>query len=331
MDAHQALPVEIAGVGSYLPERVLSNEDLEQMVDTSDEWIYPRTGIKERRLAADDEATSDMALAAAREAIRMAQVNPAELDAVLVATCTPDHFFPATACLVQSGLGAERAMACDLEAACSGFLYGYSWAAGMIGTGLADNVLLIGAEALSRFTDYTDRRSCILFGDAAGAVVLRRSRDGGELLYTELGADGSWPEILIIPAGGSRAPACPETVEQREHYMQLTGREVFKLAVNKLTELIQKMPERTGVALEEVKMVIPHQSNVRIINSAFERSGLDLDKAYMNIERVGNTSAASIPVAMAEAVERGKLQRGDLVLLLAFGGGLTWGSMLIRY
>jgi len=297
MDADQRLPVEIAGLSAYLPERVLSNQDLEQMVDTSDEWIFPRTGIRERRIAADDEATSDMALAAAREALQRAELDAAELDAVLVATCTPDYSFPATACLVQAGIGAGNAMACDLEAACSGFLYGLSWASGMIATGMAQNVLLIGAETLSRFTDYTDRRSCILFGDAAGAAVLHRSQNGGEVLYTELGSDGS----------------------------------VFKLAVNKLIELMQRLPERTGIALDDIKMVIPHQSNVRIVNSALERAGLDLDKAYMNIDRVGNTSAASIPLAMAEAVERGELERGDLALLLAFGGGLTWGSVLMRY
>lgn len=331
MDADQRLPVEIAGLSAYLPERVLSNQDLEQMVDTSDEWIFPRTGIRERRIAADDEATSDMALAAAREALQRAELDAAELDAVLVATCTPDYSFPATACLVQAGIGAGNAMACDLEAACSGFLYGLSWASGMIATGMAQNVLLIGAETLSRFTDYTDRRSCILFGDAAGAAVLHRSQNGGEVLYTELGSDGSRPDILIVPAGGSRRPASRETVESGEHYMHLQGRDVFKLAVNKLIELMQRLPERTGIALDDIKMVIPHQSNVRIVNSALERAGLDLDKAYMNIDRVGNTSAASIPLAMAEAVERGELERGDLALLLAFGGGLTWGSVLMRY
>ncbi len=331
MDASTPLPVEIVGLGSYLPERVLSNHDLEQMVETSDEWIYPRTGIRERRIAAEEQATSDLAVQAARTALDDAGMGAGELDAVLVATCTPDHLFPATGCLVQAALGAERAMACDLEAACSGFLYGVCWGAGMIGAGLARNVMVIGAEALSRFTDYTDRRSCILFGDAAGAAVLGPARNGGGLLYAELGADGSRADILNIPAGGSRRPPSAEAVRAGDHYMKLQGRDVFKLAVNKLGELVQRVPEATGIPLEQIDLIIPHQSNVRIINSVMERSGIDPAKAYMNIDRVGNTSAASIPLAMHEAVQRGELKRGDLVLLLAFGGGLTWGSMLIRY
>jgi len=325
------LPVEIAGLGSYLPERILTNQDLEQMVNTSDEWIYPRTGIKERHLLAEHEATSDMALAAATEALEAASMTAEELDAIVVATCTPDHFFPATACLVQAALGAKDAMAFDLEAACSGFVFAFCWSAGILASAMARNIMVIGAEALSRFTDYEDRRSCILFGDAAGAAVLRPARNGAEVIYSEMGSDGSCPEILILPAGGSRRPASHQTVEERLHYMRLQGREVFKLAVNKMTELLHRLPDLTGVALDEIKMVIPHQSNVRIIKSALERAGMDLAKAYMNIERVGNTSAASIPLAMAEAVRNGRLERGDLVLFLAFGGGLTWASTLIRY
>jgi 3-oxoacyl-[acyl-carrier-protein] synthase-3 len=331
MYTQQSQAVEIASVGSYLPERVLTNQDLEEMVDTSDEWIVPRTGIRERRIAAEEQATSDMAAEAGKQALQRAGLDALELDAVLVATCTPDHAFPATACLVQAQIGAGNAFACDLEAACSGFVYALSQATGMIGAGMAGNVLVIGAETLSRITDYEDRGSCILFGDGAGAAILRPAADGGEFLYTELGADGSHPDILIVPAGGSRSPTTHETVEAGDHYMKLQGRDVFKLAVNKLTELIQRIPERTGVDLDDVKMVLPHQSNIRIIKSACERSGIDLGKAYMNIDRVGNTSAASIPLAMAEAVEEGALQRGDLALLLAFGGGLTWGATLLRY
>jgi 3-oxoacyl-[acyl-carrier-protein] synthase-3 len=331
MQSAKPLPVEIAGIGSYLPDQVLSNSDLEEMVDTSHEWIVPRTGIHERRIAAEGEATSDLAIAAAKEALAVAEVEGAELDVILVATCTPDYLFPATGCLVQAAVGAENAMGCDVEAACSGFVYSLSAAAGMIAGGVARNALVIGAEALSRVTDYTDRRSCILFGDGAGAAVLRRSRNGGELLYTELGADGTKPDILMVPAGGARNPASHRTVDAHDHYIKLSGREVFKLAVNKLTELIKRIPERTGVGLDEIKMVIPHQSNIRIIQSALERADLEVEKAYMNIDLVGNTSAASIPLAMAEAVEKGELERGDLVLLLAFGGGLTWGSTLLRY
>ncbi len=331
MHTQQSMPVEIAGLGSCLPERVLTNDDLAQMVDTSDEWIIPRTGIRERRIAADDQATSDLALAAGRQALEQAQMDPAELGAVIVATCTPDYVFPATGCLVQAGLGAANAMAFDLEAACSGFLFGLTNACGMIGSGMTDSVLVIGAEVLSRITDYTDRATCILFGDGAGAMLLRRADGGGEMVYHEMGADGSWPDILKVPAGGSRHPLSHQTIDERSHYISLQGRDVFKLAVNKLTELLAHIPERTGISLDEVKLVVPHQSNIRIIRSACERGGLDPEKAYVNIERVGNTSAASIPLALAEAVERGRLERGDLVLLLAFGGGLTWGATLLRY
>jgi 3-oxoacyl-[acyl-carrier-protein] synthase-3 len=325
------LPVEIAGIGSYLPERVLTNQDLEQIVDTTDDWIVQRTGIRERRIAAEHEATSDMAVAAARQALQSAGIQGADLDAVVVATCTPDYPVPATGCLVQSAVGATNALAFDLEAACSGFVYGYACAAGLIVSGVIRNALVVGADTLSRVADYTDRGSCILFGDGAGAVVLRPSQVSGEIIYTELGADGSHPEVLAIPAGGSRTPASHATVDGRGHFIRLQGHEVFKLAVSKLTELLQGLPERAGVALDKIKMIIPHQSNIRIIISALERAGLDPCKAHVNIDRVGNTSAASIPLAMAEALSRGELERGDLVLFLAFGGGLTWASMLIRY
>jgi len=331
MHTRERLPVEIAGVGSYLPERILNNHDLEQMVETSDEWIVQRSGISERHLAADDQATSDLAIRAAQSALASAGMEASELDAIVVATCTPDHIFPATGCLVQAAIGADDAMAFDLEAACSGFLFGCGYAAGMVATGMARNIMVIGAETLSRITDYTDRRSCILFGDAAGAIILRRPQAGGELIYTEMGCDGSAPDILMVPSGGSRIPTSHETVDARQQYMLLQGREVFKRAVSKMTELLLRLPERTGVELDDVKLIIPHQSNVRIVNSCLKRAGVPLDKAYMNIDRVGNTSAASIPLAMDEAVARGALERGDLVLLLAFGGGLTWGSMLLRY
>jgi len=331
MFTRQNLPVEIAALGTYLPEKVLSNHDLEQMVDTSDEWIVPRTGIRERRIAAPDQATSDLAALAARQALERAQMSADQIDAIIVATCTPDHMFPATACLVQAQLGAGNAMAFDLEAACSGFVFAFNCGAAMIASGMARNVMLVGAETLSRITDYEDRGSCILFGDGAGAAILRPAANSGAVLYSELGADGSNPDILIVPAGGSRNPTSHQTVEQREHYMHLQGREVFRLAVNKLTELLERIPERAGISLDEIKMVIPHQSNIRIIKSACERGGMDMERTCINIDRVGNTSAASIPLALGEAVERGEIGRGDLVLLLAFGGGLTWGATLLRY
>jgi len=325
------IPVEIAGLGIYLPERVLSNHELEQMVDTTDEWITQRTGIAERRIAAAHEASSDLAIAAARQALSEAACPPAEVDTIIACTCTPDYFFPATACLVQAALGAPNAMCYDLEAACSGFVFGLAQGAALLAAGMAENVLVIGTETLSRFTDYSDRRSCILFGDGAGAALVRRSRNRSELLFCELGGDGSRPEILLVPAGGSRNPASEQTVQSREHYMKLQGREVFKWAVNKLGELLVRIPQETGVALEDIKLIIPHQSNSRIIRSVCERASIPYEKAYMNIDRVGNTSAASIPIALHEAVQKGLVRRGDLVLLLAFGGGVTWASMLLRY
>ena len=331
MHASQPLSVEIAGVGAYLPEAVLTNEDMERMVDTSDEWIVRRTCIKTRHQVAPDQATSDLAVEAARGALADAGMDAAELDAVIVATVTPDFIMPATACLVQNAIGAVNAMAYDLEAACSGFVFAYSQAVGMIGSGMARTVLVIAAESITRLTDYTDRGSCILFGDGAGAVVLRRAQSGGEFLHCELGADGSQPDILKIPGGGSRLPTTHETIENRDHYIKLAGRDVFRQAVTKLTTLIRDLPVQAGISLDEIKLVVPHQSNIRIINSACERTGMDPDLAYMNIERVGNTSAASIPIALHEAIAEGRIERGDIVLFLCFGGGLTWGSMLVRY
>jgi len=325
------LPVEIAGLGAYLPERVLSNHDLEEIVDTTDEWITQRTGIGQRRIASESEATSDLAIAAVRAALDQAGVSAKAVDTIITCTCTPDYMFPATACLVQAAVGAEDAVCYDLEAACSGFLFGMAQAAALLAVGMSENALVIGAEALSRFTDYTDRRTCILFGDGGGAALLRKSRNGGELIFCELGGDGSQPEILMIPGGGSRLPASKETAEQGQHYMKLQGREVFKLAVNKLGELMLRIPEETGIPLEDIKLIVPHQSNSRIIRSMCQRAQIPSEKAYMNIARVGNTSAASIPIALHEAIQKGMLQRGDLVLLLAFGGGITWGSMLLRY
>lgn len=325
------LPVEIAGLGSYLPEKILTNHDLEEMVDTSDEWITKRTGIKERRIADDSQATSDLAANAAREAIDDAHLAPEDVDAILVCTCTPDHLFPATACLVQNAIGAENAVCFDIEAACSGFVYGMMQGASMVGSGMTQNCLVIGAETLSRMTDWTDRRSCILFGDGAGAAVLTRSQNGGEVIFAEAGGDGGRPDILMVPAGGSRQPGHNPENSKDDYFIQLHGREVFKSAVGKLGEMIERVPEETGISLEEVDVIVPHQSNERIIRSVCRRAELPQSKAYMNIDRVGNTSAASIPIALHEAVQEGCVKRGDKVLLMAFGGGLTWGNMLLTY
>ncbi len=327
------LPVRIAGLGAYVPDKVLDNSMLEQMVDTTDEWIVRRTGIKERRIAAPRQATSDLAAAAGRKALKAAGLAARDVDAVILCTCTPDHVFPATACIVQTAIGAVNAFGYDLQAACSGFLFGLMQGAALIDSGMAENVLVIGAETLSRFTDWEDRSSCILFGDGAGAALLQKESapGGGEVVFCEMGGDAARADILEVPAGGSRLVASEETVRQRRHYMQLQGREVFKLAVGKLGELVDTLEEKTGVDMKDISLIIPHQSNERIIRSVCDRAGLPQERAYMNIERMGNTSAASIPIAMEQAVGEGKLKRGDIALLLAFGGGLTWGATLLRY
>lgn len=326
------LPVRITGIGGYVPERVLDNSELEEMVDTSDEWIVQRTGIKQRRIASPKQATSDLACQAALKSIEKAGVKSSDIDAIILCTCTPDHIFPATACLVQNSIGASNAFCYDLQAACSGFLFGAAQGASLISARMAEKVLVIGAETLSRFTDWSDRRSCILFGDGAGAVLLEKAGDStSELIFCELGSDGSRPDVLNIPAGGSRQAASEKTVKQHKHYMKLKGRDVFKLAVGKLGELVDSLPEKSGVNINDIKMIIPHQSNERIIRSVCERAGLSQQQAFMNIEDVGNTSAASIPLALEKAAAGGRLERGDIVLFLAFGGGLTWGSMLLRY
>lgn len=316
----------------YLPTHILSNHDLERMVDTSDEWILTRSGISERRLAAEGETTSTMATRAAQEALGRAGISPSDLDLIIVATATPDHTgFPSTAVLVQQALGAGNCAAFDLAAACSGFVYGIVTASQFIATGAYRHVLLIGAEALSRVVDWTDRATCVLFGDGAGAVVLRDSDREGGLLAFDLGADGSGAEHLIIPAGGARLPATHETVEQRLHYLKMNGREVYKFASRIIPKAFMKTLGQSGVKPEEVELLIPHQANMRIIDSARESLPIREEAVYVNVNRYGNTSAASIPVALCEAIEEGRLKPGSVLAMVAFGAGLTWASALWRW
>jgi len=332
MRSSKPLKVEFAGVGHYVPEKRLTNQDLERMVDTSDEWITTRSGIKERRIASEDQASSDLAFEAAKVAMEQAQLSGEELDMVICATITPDYLFPATACVVQDKLGAVNAMAYDTLAACSGFVFSCAQAASAISAGICSNALVIGTECLSKITDYEDRSSCVLFGDGAGAAVLRASSSPErEFLFLEMGVDGSRPEILFLPGGGSRMPTSEKTLADRQHYMKMMGREVFKYAVEKLVELIKRIPQECDISLDRIKTVIMHQMNIRIIETSCRRSGFPFEKAYVNIDKYGNTSAASIPIAMSEACADGTLERGDLGLLLSFGGGLTWGSLLFRY
>jgi 3-oxoacyl-[acyl-carrier-protein] synthase-3 len=330
MTKTSATRVVITGTGSYLPERVLTNADLEKKVDTSDEWIVTRTGIRERHIAGDQEATSDMAAVAALRAMEAAAVRADEIDLILVATVTPDSFFPNTACLVQQKIGAKRAFCFDLSAACSGFLYGIETARCMIESGGAKTVLLIGAEKLSAVTDWTDRATCVLFGDGAGAVVLRAGDSGG-ILGSVMGSDGALAELLKIPAGGSRIPASAESVAQRQHCIRMVGNEVFKHAVRCMCDAGQEVVRKCGFTMDDVKWIIPHQANMRIIQAIASRVTNGLDRFCVNLDRVGNLSAASIPVALDEAVRDGRVARGDRVLFVAFGGGFTWGASLVEW
>lgn len=322
--------VGILGTGKYVPEQVLTNQQLEQMVETNDEWIVTRTGIKERRIAASDEATSDLAYKAAQQALDNAGLTAKDIDLIIVATITPDMFFPSTACLVQEKLGAT-CPAFDLSAACSGFIYSLATANGFIQSGLYRKVLVIGAEALSRITDYTDRNTCILFGDGAGAVVLGEVEEGRGFQSFVLGADGSGGELLKVSGGGSRKPASAETVSNKEHSIYMAGNEVFKFAVRIMGNAAEEAIEKAGISKADIDLLVPHQANIRIIQSSLNRLELTEDKALINIDKYGNMSAASIPVALAEAVEQQRISAGDTLCLVGFGGGLTWGSTVIKW
>lgn len=321
----------IVGLGRAIPSRILTNADLERLVDTTDEWIFARTGIRERRIAPDDVATSDLAYEAAVEALADAAVAPADLDLIIVGTATPDMMFPATACLLQERLGASRAGAFDASAACTSWVYGCAMAHGYIAAGMAETVLVVGAETLSKITNYKDRSTCVLFGDSAAAAVLRPAPPGEGFLSFVLGADGRGGPLLKLPAGGSRLPASFETVERGQHFIHMNGREVYKFAVRVIPRAIRDAADRAHLSLDEVDYFIPHQANVRIIDAAAERLGQPREKFFLNVERYGNTSSASVPVALYEAAAGGRIAPGDLLILVAFGGGLTWGAAALRW
>ncbi len=321
----------IGGWGMALPERVVSNTDLEQFVETSDEWIRTRTGIVERRLVDPGEHTSVLAAAAGRAAIARAGVSPEAVDMVIVATCTPDRPFPATACRVQSELGLPRAGAFDVVAACSGFVYGLGVATGLIRGGLHQTILLIGVDLFSQIVDWSDRNTCILFGDGAGAVVLHASDERRGLISSVLGSAGEFEDLMYIQAGGTREPMTPESLEQRRNCFVMHGREVFKHAVRGMCESSEQAIAEAGITVDEIKLVVPHQANLRIIDALAKRLGVSMERVFVNIDRYGNTSAASIPIALCEAAEQGRLEAGDHVLLTAFGGGLSWGSGVVRW
>jgi 3-oxoacyl-[acyl-carrier-protein] synthase-3 len=324
-------PCSITGVGSYVPARVLTNADLEKSVETTDEWIITRTGIRERRLAAKDEFTSDLATHAAGRAMKMAGVTADQLQLIIVATITPDMPFPNTACLVQQKLGARRAAAFDIEAACSGFIYGLEIGQQFIMSRTYDTVLVIGAEKLSSIVDWTDRNTCVLFGDGAGAAILQSRDHSHGLLTTVLGADGNKAGLLSMPAGGSRCPASAATVKDKLHFLRMDGKETFKNAVQAMCSAAQEALRRCEIDITRIKCVIPHQANRRIIDVVGERLGATPGQIFINLDRYGNTSAASVAIALDEAVTTGRVQRGDLILLIVFGAGLTWAAAVIEW
>lgn len=324
-------PVEIIGTGVGIPDKVITNADFAQRLDTSDEWIVQRTGIRERRMADPKESTLTFAAKASRAALESAKLTPTDIDLIICATITPDHVLPALSCELQRELGCRCIPSFDLAAACSGFVYGLVTAAQFVNSGLAKNVLLVGAECLTRITDMEDRTTAVLFGDGSGAAIIRRSADPSRgIVAARLGADGARSDLIWVPAGGSREPSSARTVNERLHFMRMRGREVYKFAVTQIQELISQVLSDAGVTNQDVKLLVPHQSNLRIIESAMDKMGLSEDRVVINIQRFGNTSAASVPIALHEARTTGRLKSGDLALLLAIGAGLTWGAALMR-
>jgi len=322
----------IAGVGAYLPERVLTNADLERMVDTTDEWITTRTGIRERHVVAEDEALSDLVVRAGRAALADAGVAAEEVDLFILATATPEQPIPASSAIVQPKLGLVNATCFDLSAACSGFVYALNVARQFIATGEAHKVLVVGGECLTRYVDWTDRATCVLFGDGAGAVVLEPAPAGEGILQIEWRTNGNYADLISMPGGGSRIPPnSHEAIDQGLPFIKMRGNETFKVAVRALTEISQEIMARAGIGPEDVSLFVPHQANIRILKAVGKRLRLPDEKIYVNVHRIGNTSAASIPLALADAVAEGRLRRGDLLLISGFGGGLTWASTLIRF
>lgn len=323
----------LVSVGAYVPERVLTNADFEKMVDTTDEWILKRTGIKTRHIAAENQAASDLALEAAKKALDRAGMKPGDLDMIIVASISGDYLFmPSTACILAHKLGVKNIAAYDLLAACSGFIYALANAKAFIESGMANNVLIVGAEALSRFVDYTDRGTCVLFGDGAGAAVITATDDPAKAVVdVKIAADGEFQDFLITPGGGSKHPCSLNIVNEKKQFMQMKGNETFKVAVKTLSSDVEEILARNEIPAADVKHFIPHQANYRIIKAVGEALKMRDDQVVMTVEKYGNTSAASIPMAMNDIFESGRLQKGDLLLLDAFGGGLTWGSALVRF
>lgn len=325
------LRAKIIATGSYVPKRVLTNFDLEKMVDTSDEWIMERSGIRERRIADEKEAASDLAYEAAKAAFKKADIKPKDIELIIVATITGDMPTPATACHLQHKLGIKKAAAFDVNAACSGFLYGLSIADSFIKSGVYKRILLVGSEVLSRFTDWEDRTTCVIFGDGAGAVILEATDEDRGIVSTHIRSDGALWELLHMPGGGSINPPSKESLKKKMHYLKMKGNETFKVAVRTLENLVSRTLEENKLKASQISLLIPHQANLRIIQATAERLNIPMEKVFVNIDKYGNTSAASIPIALDEAVRQGRVRDGDYILLEAFGGGLTWASALIKW
>jgi 3-oxoacyl-[acyl-carrier-protein] synthase-3 len=323
--------VSIVGTGSYVPDKVLTNDDLSRIVDTSDEWITTRTGIKERRVAAEGEQTSDMAAKAALNALEQAKIAPEEVDLILVATATPDMLFPATACFVQKKIGAKKAACLDISAACAGFLFGIEIAQQFITSHTHDVVLVIGAEKLTSITNWTDRNTCVLFGDGAGAAVLRHRGSDHGVISTHIGSDGAFSDILFMPGGGSRCPITKENAHLHLATIHMTGKEVYKQAVIAMLDASRKALEKAGLTIDDISCVIPHQANLRIIEAIADRLKIPIEKFFVNLDKYGNTSAAAVAMALDEANRSGRIKHGDYVLMVVFGGGLTWASTVIEW
>jgi 3-oxoacyl-[acyl-carrier-protein] synthase III len=328
--ANSLRTVSIIGTGVYLPEKTVTNRDLEKIVDTNDEWIYSRTGMRERRIARDDQATSNLASEAAKAALADAGIGAEDVDLLIVATLSPDMFFPSTACFVQDQIGAKNAYCYDLGAACSGSLYALETAKNQIACGAVNTALVIGAEKMSTFVDWTDRNSCVLFGDGAGAMVLRATGAKRGVMKGVFGSDGSLAPLLWTPGGGSRNPMTHEMLDQKMQYLKMEGRDVYKHAVTQMTKSVLDALEKNGLSSDDIKLFIPHQANARIIDAIGKRLGVE-DRMFLNVEKYANTSAAALPIAIDEAAKTGRIAKGDLMLLVAFGGGFTWGANIVEW
>ncbi|MCK4694172.1 MAG: ketoacyl-ACP synthase III [Candidatus Cloacimonetes bacterium] len=331
MNRERSNNIGIIGTGFYVPEKILTNLDLEKKLDTTDEWIKTRTGIKERRIADDKEATSDLAAKAGEKALKDANINPKEIDLLIVATHFPDHYIPSTACITQHKLGLENAVCFDLSAACSGSIYSLFVAESLMKNSNYNTAMIIGTEIFSRTVDWEDRNTCVLFGDGAGAILIKKGQKGKNIISFNFGSDGSGADLLKIPAGGSRLTVTNKTIKQRQHFIKMEGRKVYKFAKKMMVDSVIKALDKVELAREDIDLLIPHQANLRILEAVAKKLHLPLEKIMINLEKYGNTSAASIPIALDEAISQGKIKKGDIVVLTAFGAGLTWGAIVIRW